>query len=377
MFLSMTKVSITDHSFQNNGILISIIIPMNSIIADDLAAVIGHNSLRKLWLAYNDLRSCANTILYSLSKIRTLTALDLSGNDMSEDTAAFVALAVTSNSSLEGLGLSYNRLSTSGIVTIADSLSNISTLKILNIKNTAFTEEASDSVASLIKSNTGIEELYLGYNKLKAGALKIVRALKEVSSLKVLDLNSSKTSGIIADDLSAVIDRNSLQILWLANNDLRLNISTILDSLSKITTLTELNLSGNDMTDDVAASLASAIKSNSSLEDLRLSNNRLTTSSIATMSESLSKNSLLTIFDLRNNIVTEEAAGAIGTLVKNKTGIKLLYLGKNKLGAGALKIVRALKEVSSLKVLDSNNNNTSGIIADDLADDLAAVIDHN
>ena len=271
------------------------------------------------------------------------------------------------------MGLSYNRLSTSGIVTIADSLSNISTLKILNIKNTAFTEEASDSVASLIKSNTGIEELYLGYNKLEAGALKIVRALKEVSSLKVLDLNSSKTSGIIADDLSAVIDRNSLQILWLANNDLRLNISTILDSLSKITTLTELNLSGNDMTDDVAASLASAIKSNSSLEDLRLSNNRLTTSSIATMSESLSKNSSLTIFDLRNNLVTEEAAGAIGTLVKSNTGIKFLYLGNNKLGAGALKIVRALKEVSSLKVLDFNNNNTSGIIADDLA----AVIDCN
>ena len=345
----------------------------SGIIADDLAAVIDHNSLQKLRLANNDLRSCASTILQSLSKITTLTHLNLSGNDMSEEVAYFLASAIASNSSLEDLILTDNRLTTSGIVTIAKSLSNISTLKYLSVQNNLISEEAADSIASVIKINTGIGELYLGNNKLGAGALKIIRALKEVSSLKVLDLNNNNTSGIIADDLAAVIDHNSLQKLWLANNDLRSCASTILQSLSKITTLTHLNLSGNDMSEEVAYFLASAIASNSSLEDLRLTDNRLTTSGIVTIAKSLSNISTLKYLIFQSNLISEEAADYIASVIKINTGIEELYLGNNKLGTGALKIIRALKEVSSLKVLDLNNNNTSGIIADDLA----AVIDHN
>ena len=345
----------------------------SGIIANDLTAVIDHNSLQKLWLANNDLRSCASTILQSLSKITTLTELDLSGNGMSEEVTDFLASAISSNSSLEYLGLSDNRLTISGIVTIAKSLSNISTLKHLSAKSNLISEEAADSIASVIKSNTGIEELYLGNNKLGAGALKIIRALKEVSSLKVLDLNNNNTSGIIADDLAAVIDHNSLQILWLANNDLRSCASTILQSLSKITTLLRLNLSDNNMSEEVADFLAFAIASNSSLEDLILRDNRLTTSGIVTIAKSLSIVSTLKYLSVTSNLISEEAADSIASVIKSNTGIEELYLGNNKLGAGALKIVRALKEVSSLKVLDLNNNNTSGIIADDLA----AVIDHN
>ena len=345
----------------------------SGIIADDLAAVIDHNSLQKLWLANNDLRSCASTILQSLSKIRTLAKLDLSGNNMSEEVADFLASAIASNSSLEDLRLTDNRLTTSGIVTIAKSLSNISTLKYLSVQSNLISEEAADSIASVIKINTGIEELYLGNNKLGAGALKIIRALKEVSSLKVLDLENNNTSGIIADDLAAVIDHNSVQKLWLANNDLRSCASTILQSLSKITTLTNLNLSGNDMSEEVADFLASAIASNSSLEDLRLTDNRLTTSGIVTIAKSLSNISTLKCLSVKSNLISEEAADSIASVIKINTGIEELYLGNNKLGAGALKIIRALKEVSSLKVLDLGNNNTSGIIADDLA----AVIDHN
>ena len=345
---------------------------ISGIIADDLAAVIDHNSLQKLWLANNDLRSCASTILQSLSKITTLTELDLSGNGMSKEVANFLASAIASNSSLEDLRLNDNRLTTSGIVTIAKSLNNISTLKYFSVISNLITEEATDFIASVIKSNTGIEQLYLGNNKLGAGALKIVRALKEVSSLKVLDLNNNNTSGIIADDLAAVIDHNSLRKLWLANNDLRSCASTILQSLSNITTLTELDLSGNGMSEEVADFLASAIASNSSLEDLRLSDNRLTTSGIVTIAKSLSIVSTLKYLSVQSNLISEEAADSIASVIKSNTGIEQLYLGGNKLQAGALKIVKALKELS-LKVLDLDNNNTSGIITDDLA----AAIDHN
>ena len=128
----------------------------------------------------------------------------------------------------------------SGVIAIDKSLTRLSTLQILDIQSNFITEKTADAIAFVIKRNTEMKGLYLGDNKLGAGALKIVRALKGVSSLKVLGLNNNNISGVIAGELAAVIERNRLQKLLLANNGLRASAITILQSLSKITTLTEL-----------------------------------------------------------------------------------------------------------------------------------------
>ena len=155
----------------------------------------------------------------------------------------------------------------SGVIAIDKSLTRLSTLQILDIQSNFITEKTADAIAFVIKRNTEMKGLYLGDNKLGAGALKIVRALKGVSSLKVLGLNNNNISGVIAGELAAVIERNRLQKLLLANNGLRASAITILQSLSKITTLTELDLSGNDMP---TAFVSSVVANNSILEDLRL-----------------------------------------------------------------------------------------------------------
>jgi len=231
-------------------------------------------NLEHLYLGNNKLGKGLVNVVAALKSISKLKILDLNDNDMPVDVATELASAIVYNSSLKNLRLRGSRLGSFGIATIATALSDISTLKLLDVRDSLITEEVADILSSVLKCNTSIEVLYLGNNKLGAAALKIVKALKYTSSLKKLDLDNNSVSGIIADELAVVIERNSLQRLWLANNDFRSCASKILHSLSNITSLTELDLSGNDMPKDIATLLASAIASNFSLEVLRLNNNK-------------------------------------------------------------------------------------------------------
>ena len=305
-------------------------------------------------------------LVSALQSITNLRILKFSNciKSYNEETINAISLVISNNSTLWLINLSNNKLR-AGTLKIAAALKNLSMIRYLNIRSNLVPEEAADSIASVIKSNTEIEELYLGNNKLGAGALKIVRALKEVSSLKVLDLDNNNTSSIIADDLAAVIDHNNLQKLWLANNDLRSCASTILQSLSKITTLTELNLSFNDMSAEVAYFLASAIASNTSLEYLLLSDNKFTTSGVVKIAKSLCKLSRLKVLGINNILITKEAADAVVSVISNINTITLLYLGNCYMSDEvANDLAAAIRSNCSLKVLQLKNNQlkTSGVM---------------
>ena len=328
--------------------------------ADAIALVVSNNfGLEELYLGSNKLSKGAVKIVEGLRNISTLKVLDLNENDASVVVATKLASAIASNRSLNDLRLSGNRLTTSGMVTIAKELSKISTLKMLNIRHNLITEDAADAIRSLLESNNSIEKLYVGHNKLNMGVLKIVKALKCTSSLKVLDFNCNNASSKIADELAEVINSNRLQKLWLANSSLRLYGRKIVHSLSMSTELTGLNLSGNYMPEEIADDLAEYINNNNCLQDLRLSGNRLTTTGIITIAKSLRKLSTLKVLNISSNLITEEAADAIVSVILSNNELEELYFGDNELQAGTCKIVAALKN-TTLKILDIDNINLSG-----------------
>ena len=71
------------------------------------------------------------------------------------------------------------------------------------------TGQVAEDLANVIKNNSGIEELYLYDNDLKSSATVMLRALKENSQLKVLNLSSNNMTGQVAEDLANVIKNNS------------------------------------------------------------------------------------------------------------------------------------------------------------------------
>ena len=343
---------------------------------DDLATAVSVNCrLKKLKLANNNLQHHAVVLTQALSQVKSLTDLDLSNNNMTDKVVDALALAIENNSSLQRVNLRGNALRTNGIMKIAQSLSWNSRLKVLDICNNQITEDAADAIAIAFLSNTSLEELYLDNNSLALGVKTLSATLKEISTLKILDLDNNNVPDDAADQLAAVVCNNkNLEKIFLMNNNLKLGAMKIFWALSKITTLTVLNLSKNGMTEMVACSLAAAIESNRSLTTIKLSSNKLQTQGIITISQSLRKLSSLQVLHIDDNQITKAAANDIASVVlSNSCHLKELYLDDNDLQDGMIEIANALKNASAIQKLVISDNNLSENVSDALADALKSL----
>ena len=340
---------------------------MTGEAAEDLASVIKNNyHLEQLHLANNDLRTSSILILQAIKENSKLKALNLNGNKMTGEVTEDLASVIKNNSDLEQIGLANNDLKTSSVL-ILRALKENSKLKALDLNGNNMTGEAAEDLASVIKNNYHLEQLHLANNDLRTSSILILQAIKENSKLKALNLNGNKMTGEVTEDLASVIKNNSnLEQLYLANNDLKTSSILILQALKENSKLKALNLNGNNMTGQVAEDLASVIKNNSNLEQLYLANNNLKTSSILIL-QALKNNSRLQILDFDNNYMTGETAEDLASVIKSNSNLKELYLANNNFKTSSVLILQALKENSKLKALNLNSNNMTGEAAEDLS----------
>ena len=229
------------------------------------------------------------------------------------------------------------------------------------------TGHVAEDLANVIKNNSGLQQLHLSDNDLRSSAIVILQGLKDHSKLTVRNLNSNNMTGQVAEDLANVIKSNSgLQKLALSANDLRSSAIVVLQALKDHSKLTVLNLNSNNMTGQVVEDLANVIKDNSGLQQLRLSNNDLRSSAIVIL-QALKDHSKLTVLYLNNNNMTGQVAEDLANVIKNNSGLQRLHLSDNDLRSSAIIILQALKDHSKLIVLNLNNNNMTGQVAEDLA----------
>ena len=145
-------------------------------------------------------------------------------------------------------------------------------LQALNLNNNNVTGQVPENLATVIQNNPCLEELYLNNNDLKSSFGLILKALKENSKLIVLSLNRSKMTELVAEGLANVITKNPcLEELDISYNNFKSSINVILQALKEVSSLKGLNLNGSNITGQVAKTLASVIKSNPGLEELHLS----------------------------------------------------------------------------------------------------------
>ena len=111
-----------------------------------------------------------------------------------------------------------------------------------------------------------------------------------------------------------------------------------------------LDLDSNRMTGEVAEDLANVIKNNPDLQKLYLSNNNLGPSTIIIL-QALKENSRLQILHLNNNNMTGEVAEDLANVIKTNSHLEQLGLESNNLGSSAIIILQALKENSKLQIL--------------------------
>ena len=343
---------------------------MTEKVADELSLAIENNkSLQVLRIGGNDLRSDGiikiATCISRLSKLRILAIDD---NQITEEAADAIAVAISYNIQLEVLNLNDNLLK-KGVVIIANALhTNNIPLETLALRNNQIPEEAADALAAAIRNNCLLEVLNLHNNNFcDGGMIKIAQSLANLSSVKHLYVGNNKITCIAANAMtSAIVENSRLETLYLNENFLGTGVKVIANSLKQISSLKTLNLNSNQIPESATEDLAGALLNNKSLQVVALSDNNLTTKAIETISQALSKLSELQSFNINNNYCSEEASDAVSSVILNNTNLQYFYMSRSNLQTGVMKIGKSLNS-ALIKELNLKHSNISEKAASSLA----------
>ena len=346
-------------------------IPVNC--SEALASVVSHNKgLEELHVKDNDLGEATLEVAKALRNITSLKILVLEGDGIPKESFSQLALALKSNKHLEKLWLLSNNLQLSAI-DILQSLSTISELKSLNINDNQITEEAGEILASVVSHNKNLEELYLSGNNLGEGLLSVMKALQHIKSLKKLSLGNNNISEEVSDELACAIKANKyLEEIGLFASNLKSSAIIVLRSLTTISTLKNLNINNNHITEEATEALASVILHNTGLEEIDISNNNLGEGTLK-VAKALQRITSLRSLDFGNNNISKAAAGDLALAIKSNKHLEKLCLHDNNLHSSAIDILKSLSTISSLKFLNVNNNQ----IGEAGGKELALVIKNN
>ena len=341
--------------------------------ATAISAIINSNtSLRAFYIGNNNLRSSIVTIVKCLDKISFLEVLDLRNNQIPEEAVETIASVVLHNPRLKELYLNDNNLGI-GTVKVAKSLQHITTLKTLSLSSNNIPHEASEELALVIESNKQLEKLWLNDNYLHYSANVILNSLATITTLTMLDLNNNQIPQEAGEALASVIMHNTiLEELYLHSNNLGIETIKVAKSLQHITTLKTLNLSSNNIPQEAFEELALVIESNKQLEKLWLNDNNLHSSANVILN-SLATITTLTMLDLNNNQIPQEAGEALASVIMHNTILEELYLHSNNLGIETIKVAKSLQHITTLKTLNLSSNN----IPQEAFEELALVIESN
>ena len=347
----------------------------NSIGADKVAAFVSDDScVQELCIFITDLQATSAKITETLRGICTL--IRYGNNDTSDEAASDIGVIVSSNANLKEIEISGGKLQTTGAIKIMKALQGIYTLKKLYLDN-CITDEAADDIATVISCNIDLQELNLGNNNLQtSSSIKIAKSLQKISSLTKLYINHNNITHEAADDIAAAISCNiHLQELNLDNNNLQTaGIVRIARSLNRVSSLTKLCFNHNKITDEGAEDIAAAISCNIHLQVLNIASNCFTVMGATKIIKGLQKISTLTKLCFRKTVLTHNAADNIANAISCNTNLQELNLGSTGLQAlDTIKIARGLQKILSLTKLYIDHND----ISNEAADDIAAAISCN
>ena len=186
-----------------------------------------------------------------VSSTTSLEVLEIGENDISVESIDSLCKALSANSSMRRLNMSFCHLTTSHCVCLGQLLRHPIHCQIekLNIGGCSLTSDGVGEVVSGLSDNTTLRELDLSCNQIGSeGAVSVATMLKTNSSLERLNLSWCGIGSRGGVELGAALERNK--------------------------TLRYLELSWNALGDDGVRGLCVGLENNSSLEELRLYSDR-------------------------------------------------------------------------------------------------------
>ncbi|XP_059816861.1 NACHT, LRR and PYD domains-containing protein 3-like [Hypanus sabinus] len=241
---------------------------------------------------------------------------------LTDSGAEDLASALSTNPSLTGLSLSYNKLGDSGVKLVSAALRK-SECKIqkLGLRDVGLTDSGAEDLASALSTKPSLTGLNLGDNKLGDSGVKLVSAALRKSECKIqkLGLNNVGLTDSGAEDLVSALSTNP--------------------------SLTELNLSDNKLGDSGVKLVSAALRNREcKIQKLWLNYVGLTDSGAEDLVSALSTNPSLTELNLSENSLTDGSVPGLRRLILTLPSLKWIWLLVNQFSETGKKELRSLQE---------------------------------
>lgn len=281
--------------------------------------ICNHPSLKELHLQANLLNadSCSE-----LSKIifenTTIKTLNLSNNKINEKGCLLLSDSIRANNAIVHLQLQGNNIEDLGLKYILNALLESEIIESIDISNNNLSEESSELIGDFIHNNNSLRSLNISNNELLS-LHPINSVITENTKLEQLDLGNTALS-----------------------ND---EVITLCSSLEKRKKLISLNISCNELTNEILPSIISLIKSNLLIK-LFLNGNCLDKKGIKSLGEAISEASSIRAFDISMNGIGDDGIQDLVDQIFSQQRIQLQYInvGKNEFNKATMKKLESLNE---------------------------------
>ena len=221
----------------------------------------GLSQLKKIDLSFNPLGHGIIELARHLNCLPGLIELRLTKTEMGEEEARAVARCLPSLSQLKHIDLSSNSLGL-GIIELAKHLNCLPRLTKLQLRGTEVGEEEATAVARCLPSLLQLTVLDLSDNPVGQGNVELTERLKCVSKLTELQLCKTHMDKEQVSALARALKHlPKLRELGLAGNPLGRGVRVLIQHLSSVPELRELNLSAVKMTKSEAEDLGAVPRS--------------------------------------------------------------------------------------------------------------------
>ena len=193
--------------------------------------------------------------------------------------------------------------------------------------------DISEGVASLLSNLTSLKRLNLGDTSIstqEVGLLAELLSHSQLHKLEYLDLsNSLKSPESTSLILTALSNNTTLREIVLEGADVsENNLSLLTSALTTNTTLRKLDLSDCKINDNMVSEITSALCDNSTLQTLRLWGNAFGPSGATALAEMLRRNTTLQEMDVRGNAIGEEGTLKLATSLEHNKTLKKLKIDR-------------------------------------------------
>jgi Ran GTPase-activating protein (RanGAP) involved in mRNA processing and transport len=260
-------------------------------------------------LKVNDyiLHEAAIAIAEIIDNAQEITELDLSATGLwREDVLSLVLESIAKNRKINHLDLSCNQIENDSAISIASILKG-SNIRYLNLWKSQIRDDGFKAIIEAA-SVSKVESLDFGYGKFRFNGEWLAKTL-EHSNLSVLKL----------DVCLAMADQIVNEITHLLRSKTRLKT---------------LIIEGNGIHSTGAKILSQSLKSNTHLLHLDISNNYIGDSGAVYLADAI-KHTRLTTLNVRNNFIGDSGGMAIAKALKNSTLCRI-YLKHNNIGVKSI-----------------------------------------